>query len=168
MENSIPTSLFTAFISFESWGNHVSSVCFHCHSGTSSSSSEGQGPHEADPGASAGTEPTASEDPGDEGESEAPEGEGPAKPGVDSWLTALFAFFFPFGFVRHPLVPESLYNYLFDANAERSLSHIPVEAPLELSSFERAPLSDDAEHVFLARWTAWRDSQVAVAAQIGE
>ena len=63
---------------------------------------------------------------------------------------------------------ESLYNYLFDANAERSLSHTPMEAPLELRSFERAPQSDDAERVFRARWTAWRDSRMAVVARIGE
>ena len=79
-----------------------------------------------------------------------------------------FRFLLSFWSVRHPLVPESLYNYLFDVNTERSLSHIPVEAPLELSSFERAPPSDDAELVFLAWWTAWRDSRVAVAARIGE
>ena len=122
----------------------------------------------ADPGASAGTEPAASEDPGDEGESEAPEGEGPAEPGTDSWLTALFVFLLSFWSVRHSLVPECMYSYLFDANAERSSLHFPVEAPLELRSFERAPQSDDAERVFLARWTAWRDSRVAVAARIGE
>ena len=85
------------FISFGSWGNHVSSVRFCCCSGTSSSSTEGQESREADPGASAGTEPAASEGPGDEGESEAPEGEGPAEPGTDFWLMALFVFFFSFG-----------------------------------------------------------------------
>ena len=97
MENSRPTSPFTAFVSFESWGNHVSSVCFHGHSGTSSSSSEERGSREADPGASSGTEPAASEGPGEEGESEAPEGEGPAEPGTDSWLIVLFVVFFPSG-----------------------------------------------------------------------
>ena len=156
------------FISFEFWGNHVSSVCFHCHSGTSSSSSKGRESREADPGASAGAEPAASEGPGDGGESEAPEGEGPAEPGMDSWSIALSRFLLSFWLSRHLLVSESVYNYLFDANAERSLSYIPVEAPLELSSFERAPLSDDAERVFLARWTAWRDSRTAVVAWIGE
>ena len=79
-----------------------------------------------------------------------------------------FRFHLSFWSVRHPLVPESLYNYLFDANAERSSSHIPVEAPLELSSFTRAPLSDDAERDFLAQWTAWQDSRMAVVAQIRE
>ena len=93
MEDLRFASFFTVFIIFGSWGNHVSSVCFCCHPGTSSSSTEGQEPHEADPGASAGTELTASEGPGDEGESEAPEGEGPAEPGTDSWLIALFVFF---------------------------------------------------------------------------
>ena len=97
MENSRPTSPFAAFVSFESWGNHVSSVCFHGHSGTSSSSSEERGSREADPGASSGTEPAASEGPGEEGESEAPEGEGPAEPGTDSWLIVLFFVFFPSG-----------------------------------------------------------------------
>ena len=95
VENSKPTSRLTVFVSFEFWGNHVSSVCSHCYSGTSSSPSEGRDSHEADPGASAGTEATASEVP--EGESEAPEDEGPAEPGTDSWLIALFVFFFPFG-----------------------------------------------------------------------
>ena len=85
------------FISFGSWGNHVSSVCFCCHSGTLSSSSEGQEPHEADPGAPAGAEPAASEGPVDEGESEAPEGKGPAEPGMKFWLIALFVFFLPLG-----------------------------------------------------------------------
>ena len=168
MENSRPTSLFTVFISFEFWGNHVSSVCFRCHSGSSSSSSEGQESREADPGASAGAEPAASEGPGDGGESEAPEGEGPAEPGMDSWSIALFRFLLSFWLIGHPLVTESLYNYLFDANAERSSSRIPVEAPLRLGSLERAPLSEDAERVFLARWTTWRDSRVAVSARIGE
>ena len=90
VENSRPTSLFTVFVSFEFWGNHVSSVCSHCYSGTSSSPSEGRDSHEADPGASSDTEPAASGGPGDEGESEAPEGEseapegeGPAEPGMD-------------------------------------------------------------------------------------
>ena len=156
------------FISFGSCGDHVSSVCFHCHSGTSSSSSEGRESREADPGASSGTEPAAPGGPADEGESEAPEGEGPAEPGTDFWLIAFFVFFFPFGLSSIRLFLESMYNYLFDANAERSSSHILVGAPLELRSFERAPQSDDAERVFLARWTAWRDSRVAVAARIGE
>ena len=50
-----------------------------------------------DSGASAGAEPAASEGPGDEGESEAPEGECPAEPGTDSWLIVLFVCFSFFG-----------------------------------------------------------------------
>ena len=168
MEGSRSTLLFLVFISFGSWGNYVNSVCFCCCSGTSSSSTEGRETQEADPGASAGAEPAASEGPGDGGESEAPEGEGPAEPGMDSWSIALFRFLLSFWLIGHPLVTESLYNYLFDANAERSSSRVPVEAPLRLGSLERAPPSEDAERVFLARWTTWRDSRVAVSARIGE
>ena len=32
----------------------------------------------------------------------------------------------------------------------------------------RAPLGDDDEHEFLARWTTWRDSCMAVADRVGE
>ena len=80
---------------------------------------------------------------------------------------ALFRFLLFSWFVKYPFVPESMYNYLSGANAGRSSSHIPVGAPWDLRSFERAPQSDDAERVFRARWTAWRDSRVAVAARIG-
>ena len=45
---------------------------------------------------------------------------------------------------------------------------IPVEAPLELRSIVRAHLGDDGERDFLARWTTWRDSRMAVAARVGE
>ena len=137
------------FIIFGSWGNHVSTVFLCCHSGTSSSSTEGHEPREVDPGASAGAEPVASEGPGDEGESEAPEGKGPAKPGTDFWLIVLFVFLFS-SFVRHPLVSESLYHHLFNANTERSSTHIPVETPSELRGIMRAPLGDEDERDFLA------------------
>ena len=81
---------------------------------------------------------------------------------------ALFRFLLFSWFVKYPFVQESMYNYLSGANAGRSSSHIPVGAPWDLRSFERAPQSDDAERVFRARWTAWRDSRVAVSARIGE
>ena len=127
MEDSRSTSLFTVFISFGSWGNHISSVSFFCHSGTTSSSTEGREPRKADPGDPTSAEPAASEGPGDEGESEAPKGEGPAEPGTDSWLKVLLVFFF--WSAKHPLVLESLYHHLFGANAERSSSHILTEVP---------------------------------------
>ena len=45
---------------------------------------------------------------------------------------------------------------------------ISAEVLEDLEQFLRAPLSDDDEREFLARWTTWRDSRMAVADQIGE
>ena len=112
----------------------------------------------------------ASEGPSDGGKSKVPKGEGPAEPGTDFWLTFPSVLFLPFlcRFAKYQFVLGSLCHHFLGANVEKSLSCIRAEVSEELEHLLRAPLSDDDEREFLARWTIWRDGRMPVADRIGE